>query len=210
MKFLICDVRISELLTKQVSCVPWEVPILEALHGGNVKIVGEEEIDRDPPSPGDEYLRLTNRYRGNKEEETAIVAQVYGSHQAGVNKLREEMRAAGVDVDAFDRIEAREVPQIRSSRMSRGIRGPAAATGGNVRQNGTPNRVRAKPTPQPVAKPAPATVASVSTGSLEARKAAARQARERFAPAPVRPPARPAPARPAATPARSPAPIRPR
>ncbi len=180
MKYAIIDVRISELLTKQVSCVPWEVPILEAIHGGNVRLVGEEEIDREPPTPAEEYQRLNNKYRGNKEEDDSIVAKVYGSHQAGLARIAEEMRAAGIDVDRSERAgTARDLPAERSSRMSTGVR--ASRGKGSVstlHTAGTPRRERAKPTPQPAVSPAQ--VAGVSTGSIEDRKAAARQARERF------------------------------
>lgn len=190
MKYAIVDIRVSELLTKQVSCVPWEVPILEALHGGNVRLVGEEEVDRVPPaSPQDEYLRLSNRYRGNKDDENTIVAQVYGTQQGGIANLREAMMDAGIEFE--DAQLRRDVPKVRSSRMETGVR--KRGIEGAVSRAGTPNRVQVKPTPgaPSIARPAPRPTPrpTPAPGPLEAKKAAARDARARFQnPPPARSP----------------------
>lgn len=156
MKYLICDVRVSELLTKQVSCPPWEVPILEAIHGGGVKVVGSEEIDRDPPSAEDEYRRLSNKYRGNKEDVNSIVAQVYGTFESGIAKVREEMREAGIDVDGREARALRQerlAPVVRSSRMSTGVRKNPQTSREYARNTldtaGTPGRARNSAMPGP-------------------------------------------------------------
>jgi hypothetical protein len=87
MQYAICDVRVSELHTKQLTCPPWEVPVLQAIHGENVQVIGQQEVDRDPPDPDDEYKRLCNRYSSNKEESNSIVAQVYGTYDSGIKAL---------------------------------------------------------------------------------------------------------------------------
>lgn len=155
MRYTICDVRVSELLTKQVSIPPWEVAVLQAIHGDNVKVVGEEEIDRDPPSPQDEYQRLVNKYRGNKEDAQSVAALVYGPFDAGVSKIMEGMRESGIDVEeySYGRRE-RAVPARRSSRMSVGVRSQQARReldAQTLRTTGTPNRVSLSPAPTGVA-----------------------------------------------------------
>lgn len=172
MIYLICDVRVSELLTKQVSLAPWEVLVLQALHGNNIKVVGEEEINRDPPSAAEEYQRLCNKYRGNKEDQNSVVAAVFGPFEAGIANLRQQMRAAGVEPYEDDGLDAITVPVVRSSRMATGVRGQQAQRARatqTARTAGTPgSSPRVKPTPTPL------------YGSVEQRKEQARDARRRF------------------------------
>jgi hypothetical protein len=94
MKYAVCEVRVSELHTKQLSCPPWEVPILQAIHGNAVTVIGEREVDRDPPEPEHEYQRLATRYSGNKETPSTVVAQVYGVFEAGIHALEKAINDA--------------------------------------------------------------------------------------------------------------------
>lgn len=96
MKFAIVNVVLSELHTQQLIVAPWEVPVLQAVHGSNdVTVVGEKDVKREPPDPADEFERLRNRYRApSGENAIPYVVQVYGSHGAGVNALAEAIDKA--------------------------------------------------------------------------------------------------------------------
>lgn len=96
MRFAIVNVILSELHTQQLVIAPWEVPVLQAVHGDNdVSVVDSQEIDREPPDAADEFRRLENRYRApSGEGAQAYVAQVYGSHAAGVQRLAAEIDKA--------------------------------------------------------------------------------------------------------------------
>lgn len=79
--------------TKQIVTVPpWEVPILEMVHGPEyVKVVGKRTARRPRPDAADEFQRLVSRYRTSEENGQPIVAFVYGAGTIGVQKLAEEI-----------------------------------------------------------------------------------------------------------------------
>lgn len=94
------EIRKNEAFTVESAVPPWEVPILEVVHGpDNVKRVGEKLIDRELPDPQDEFVRLNNRYKRSRDETGAIstpyVHMVYG--QLGVQKLADAIKAAYVE-----------------------------------------------------------------------------------------------------------------
>lgn len=96
MKYAIVNVVLSELHTQQMAVGPWEVPVLQAVHGvADVQIVGEKSVDREPPDAADEFQRLQNRYRAPAGENAIpYVAQVYGAHGQGVQRLAQAIREA--------------------------------------------------------------------------------------------------------------------
>jgi hypothetical protein len=94
------QIRKNEAFTVECAVPPWEVPILNAVHGpDNVKEVGHKLIDRALPEPQDEFDRLNNRYKRSRDENGAIstpyVHMVYG--QLGVQKLADAIKAAFVE-----------------------------------------------------------------------------------------------------------------
>jgi hypothetical protein len=87
-------VRLSELHTKTRAFPPWEIPVLQAVHGDDaVKVVGNVDIDSELPDPALEYERLAERYP-NPTGPT-YVAQVYGSQGPGIARLAEAMERSG-------------------------------------------------------------------------------------------------------------------
>ncbi len=82
-----------DVVTTQV--VPWEVPVLEALHGGQVQIVEGGDVYREneefPDDAGAEYDRLAAKYGSNNETGQSYVALAYGpDREAFAKKLDAE------------------------------------------------------------------------------------------------------------------------
>jgi hypothetical protein len=108
-KYQVVRIRSNEVTTQENSFPPWEVPILKALHGeAAVTVLDEEVVDRAMPTAEDEYKRLADRYSRHKEEGNAVVAQVYGLFEAGIEKLEKEMKGAETDEDVPDHAAAAE------------------------------------------------------------------------------------------------------
>jgi hypothetical protein len=82
---------------------PWEVPILEDIHGAENILIGgavEKEID-ELPDAQDEYARLEQAYGMNGDTKNPYVQIVYGNGRAGVKALEEAIEAsANGDVEA--------------------------------------------------------------------------------------------------------------
>jgi hypothetical protein len=101
------EIRVSELHTQRVVVPTWEVPILIAIHGDGVKVIGEHLIDRRAPETEDEFRRLSTRYRNTKTDDGSVgvpyVASVYGQFGIGTDKLARAIAAATVEsVDVSD------------------------------------------------------------------------------------------------------------
>ena len=95
----IAEIRISEVHTQQVEVPRWEIPVLQVIHGNDVKVVGQKIVKRAIPEPADEFSRLASRY-GPKNEDTPAVAAVYGNFGPGTQALRREIRDSLTSADA--------------------------------------------------------------------------------------------------------------
>ena len=87
----IADIRISEVHTARVEVPRWEVPVLQVIHGNDIKVVGQKVVERAVPQPAVEFQRLADRY-GPKNEDLPAVAAVYGNYGPGTQALRNEIR----------------------------------------------------------------------------------------------------------------------
>lgn len=96
MKMQVVQVRMSELHTQQLTVGAWEVPVLQAVHGSeDVHIIGSVSQDREPPEAAEEYQRLERRYGIDREQGgVSYVAQVYGQHGVGVERLQDAIDRA--------------------------------------------------------------------------------------------------------------------
>lgn len=90
---IVLQIRRSELHTLRASFWPWERPILDFIHKGNIKDVGEESTDQRILDPVNEFERLERRYGFDKETHIVRVHAVYGAPPLGINKLEEVMRS---------------------------------------------------------------------------------------------------------------------
>ena len=89
------DIRTSELMTTQVHVAAWESPVLQAVHGDNVKFISESVLeDRVAPDAADEFARLANRYKGETDEVPPFVTAVYGQFGQGISALQKAIEAA--------------------------------------------------------------------------------------------------------------------
>lgn len=111
-KYARLSIRRSELHTAEVAVPAWEVPLIEAVHGkaeegeAAVTVLGDVYVERTPPQPQDEYLRLQNRYRDAKNDDGSkslpYVAAVYGQFGVGQAALAGAIRAATTEVSEAD------------------------------------------------------------------------------------------------------------
>lgn len=91
MRRILARVTLSELAS-QVNAYPqWELPILELVHGGQIRIVGTSQDDSPVPSPEAEYARLERRFGLVKGTDRSRVSQAYGEGALGVSRLAEAM-----------------------------------------------------------------------------------------------------------------------
>jgi hypothetical protein len=110
----------NELTHVAKSVPPWEVPLIDAIHKGAIKQVGETDSFDPLPDAKSEYARLERCYREFRDDNgdytgETVVGAVYGRFGAGianlakaiadsepepsVNDLREEATALGVEYD---------------------------------------------------------------------------------------------------------------
>jgi hypothetical protein len=88
MRHINCTVRRSELSSIAACVLPWEIPVLEFLHGvENVTVTGEVDMERAVDGPQAEFQRLENAYGKDAENGMSFVAQVYGNGGIGIAKL---------------------------------------------------------------------------------------------------------------------------
>ena len=100
------EVRVErdERLAVPTSIPPWELPILEAIHGAEKVVEIRRWSDgRRYPSPQGEYERLVKRYGVHVESDTAWAIRVYGEGQKAVRDLASAMKDAAIEeVEDFD------------------------------------------------------------------------------------------------------------
>lgn len=131
---LVLIVQLNKLHRQKMTVPPWELPILQAIHGEKeCELIGEEFVDTPYPDPSDEYQRLTLRYKAPAEDpEKPYVGQLFGLGPVGINRLG----------DLIAEAEANEVEQIEDPRPVDGIRveptagaapGPAPAPASRAR-----------------------------------------------------------------------------
>lgn len=97
-KYIVADVRLSELHTQRVKVPVWEFPILQAIHDANITAAGEETILRiRVPDAADEFTRLAQRYREPEPGQPPYVAAVYGLFGPGVIALGNAINAAVIE-----------------------------------------------------------------------------------------------------------------
>lgn len=88
MRYINCTVRRSELSSIATSVLPWDIPVLEFLHGvENVTVTGEEDKPAQVDSAQAEYTRMEQAYGKDSETQQTFVSQVYGNGGMGVAKL---------------------------------------------------------------------------------------------------------------------------
>lgn len=119
------DIRRNETMHLRQSYAQWEIPILKAVHGDDaVTEVGEKLVDRPPPEPQDEFVRLNDRYKRSRNEDgslgTPFVHQVYG--ELGVDRLAVAISEAVVDApegDLVGEIEKPVAPRVPTGRRAK-------------------------------------------------------------------------------------------
>jgi len=88
MRHIKAEVRRSELATIAVEVLPWDIPVLENLHGvENVIVHGESDKPAHFDGPAAEYARLEQAYGKDNETNQSWVGQTYGNGPLGVSKL---------------------------------------------------------------------------------------------------------------------------
>lgn len=86
------EIRRSELSTIAVKVLPWDIPVLEFLHGvENVIVHGEVEAEANIDGAKQEYDRMEQAYGKDTETGTTYVSQVYGNGGIGIAKLSQFM-----------------------------------------------------------------------------------------------------------------------
>jgi len=96
MKYVSVQLIRSETESVQRDMPPWEVAVLQMVHGPEkVKVVGEKDVpDQDYPDAYQEFDRLSQRYGADTKSDVYFVAAVYGQPPFGVTKLAEEIERA--------------------------------------------------------------------------------------------------------------------
>jgi hypothetical protein len=105
---------------------PWEVPMLEEIHGQEQVLVNgavEKEID-ELPDAQEEFDRLVQTYGTNGDTKNPYVQIVYGNGRAGVKALEEAIEAsANGDVEAAQAVYAgdKAAKELGEARSKRGV-----------------------------------------------------------------------------------------
>jgi len=100
------SIRRSELHTAEEVMPLWEIPIVAAVHDGQIAIREDVIIaERDLPNAAEEFERLENRYKRARNEDGSfglpVVATVYGQHGAGIQALKRAIAEAAVEADSL-------------------------------------------------------------------------------------------------------------
>ncbi len=111
MRFLVVNITHSAMAVYTVEVAPWEVPVLEAVHGQDETVVVDDKDypRRQPPvNAQSEYDRLALKYKKNEGDQT-FVSLVYGSGSRGVAALEAEIeKERALDTRTIDEIMADE------------------------------------------------------------------------------------------------------
>jgi hypothetical protein len=98
MQYILMNIRLNELTSKQISVPAWEVPVVEAIYGDAAQQVDFEVVsDRPVPDARDEFARLAQKYDRQLEVDNATVSKVYGTHQKGIAELAKAIKQASGD-----------------------------------------------------------------------------------------------------------------
>jgi hypothetical protein len=112
MRFIKLTLTRSETTIIPLTVVPWEVPLLEAVHGGErITIDGEVEVaNRDYPDAPGEFQRLLLKYKMDTDSGQDYVALVYGGGRLGVEKLEAAIKAEMRDNGTLEQRAKNEPP----------------------------------------------------------------------------------------------------
>lgn len=92
MRFITVKVTRDTINSHAGDVAPWELPILDFVHGeGNVQRTGETFTNAPFPEVGEEFNRLITRYGMDNETGIAYTNQVYGQSRVGVKALGDEI-----------------------------------------------------------------------------------------------------------------------
>lgn len=93
MRYVIVQVTRSEASERVSEFRPWEVPILQQIHGESlVQVLGEKDYDKIPyPDAQAELERLESRYKSPEGSNQSYVAMVFG---LGINGLGRAIKDA--------------------------------------------------------------------------------------------------------------------
>lgn len=90
MRYVMVRVERNEHLAIARPVAPWEIPVLELVHGQEkIIVVGDEFIDRELPDAGAEFDRLSARYGEHVPTETAYSVMVFGQAPKGIQAIAE-------------------------------------------------------------------------------------------------------------------------
>jgi hypothetical protein len=111
MRFLTVNITHSPMAVYAVEVAPWEVPVLEAVHGQDeTVVVDDKDYPRRalPDNVQGEYDRLALKYKKNEGDQT-FVSLVYGAGSRGVAALAAEIeKERALDPRTLDEIVAEE------------------------------------------------------------------------------------------------------
>lgn len=106
MRYVMVKVTRSEAAERVSEFRPWEVPILQLIHGDElVHVVGEVDYDKIPyPDAQAEYERMETKYRAPEGSDASYCRQVYGIGAARLHKAIQEaeQEASERDPIAFE------------------------------------------------------------------------------------------------------------
>lgn len=125
MRRIMVRVTLSELSSQTNAYPPWELPILELVHGGQLRQLGVMRDDEPVPSPEAEFERLKRRFGLVKGTDRTRAEQAYGEGMLGVQRLAEAMAEDLREQEELDAmpVEDRELRklQIERERLDRDI-----------------------------------------------------------------------------------------
>lgn len=126
----IATVRMSEVSTHRIEVPRWEIPVLQAIHGNDLQVVGNVVVKRAIPEPSDEFQRLATRY-GPKNEKTPAVAAVFGNFGPGTaalrNAIRDSLTDEGVTPSTYRSPDERKADAAAASKEGTSIEAEARA-----------------------------------------------------------------------------------
>lgn len=110
MRYVELRVERNEHLMIARAVPPWEVPVLQLIHGEEkVVVTGEIWVDdRELPDAGAELDRMSTRYGIHAPTETAFAVMVYGQAPKGIETLEAAIEQERV-------AEAKRAPQVETA-----------------------------------------------------------------------------------------------
>ncbi len=101
LKRLNLAIKMSELHEQHVTVYSWELPIVRAMHGNKVTVLGETTINREAPDAQEEFGRLQRRYGKTNPEDggkgAPYVDAVYGQFGVGTAALAKAIDEAVIE-----------------------------------------------------------------------------------------------------------------